>query len=410
MAKILHLFEGFGVEMEYMIVDSTTLNVKPIADELIKLVEGEIVSETDQGKLSWCNELVSHVIEIKTNGPSSSLDGLTEHFQQHVRRINDLLKPLHAKLMPGAMHPWMDPFKETKLWEHEYNAIYESFNRIFDCRGHGWANLQSTHLNLPFNGDEEFGKLHAAIRVVLPLLPALSASSPIMDGRLTGTLDNRLSVYRTNARNVPSVSGMVIPEPFYTEEDYREKLLRKIYDDIAHHDPEGILQDEWLNARGAIARFDRNAIEIRVLDIQEHPGADIAILKLIVATIKALTQNKWMHIEQIKEYEVAGLNEILLETTRIGGDANVHGEFSEIFGIESASISVNEIWRKILDELKTEAFSGDDEGLSIVEFILIEGNLSQRITKSLGKNPTRNDMFSVYRNLCTCLQDGKMFR
>lgn len=409
MAKILHLFEGFGVEMEYMIVDSTTLSVKPLADKLIKLVEGEIVSETDQGKLNWCNELVTHVIEIKTNGPSNSLDGLTGHFQQHVRRINDLLKPLNAKLMPGAMHPWMDPFKETKLWEHEYNAIYESFNRIFDCRGHGWANLQSTHLNLPFNGDEEFGILHAAIRVVLPLLPALSASSPIMDGRLTGTLDNRLSVYRTNARNVPSVSGKVIPEPFYTEEDYREKLLRKIYEDIAPHDPEGILQDEWLNARGAIARFDRNAIEIRVLDIQEHPGADIAILKLIIATIKALTQNKWMDIERIKKFEVDGLNGLLLETTSIGGGATVQGEYSGIYGIETASISVNEIWRKILDDLKTEAFFGDDQGLSIVEFILTEGNLSQRITKSLGNSPTRADMFSVYSNLCTCLHDGKMF-
>jgi carboxylate-amine ligase len=409
MAKILHLFEGFGVEMEYMIVDSTTLNVKPLADELIKLVEGEIVSETDQGKLSWCNELVTHVIEVKTNGPSSTLNGLTEHFQQNVRRINDLLEPLHAKLMPGAMHPWMDPFKETKLWEHEYNAIYESFNRIFDCRGHGWANLQSTHLNLPFNGDEEFGKLHAAIRVVLPLLPALSASSPIMDGRLTGTLDNRLSVYRTNARFVPSVSGKVIPEPYYTEKDYREKLLQRIYDDIAAHDPECILQDEWLNARGAIARFDRNAIEIRVLDIQEHPGVDIAILKLIVATIKALTQNNWLDLEHIKKFEVNDLNEILLETTRVGGDAIVNGEYTRIFGVETAPISVNELWRSILNELKFKTFSGDQKGLSIVELILTEGNLSQRITRSLGKNPTQADIFSVYKKLCSCLDEGKMF-
>ena len=50
--------------------------------------------------------------------------------------------------------------------------MYEAYDRIFDCRGHGWANLQAVHLNLPFSGDEEFGRLHAAIRLVLPIMPA----------------------------------------------------------------------------------------------------------------------------------------------------------------------------------------------------------------------------------------------
>jgi hypothetical protein len=90
--------------------------------------------------------------------------------------------------------------------------VYEAFDRIFDCRGHGWANLQSAHLNLPFSDAEEFGRLHAAIRLLLPILPALAASSPVMDGRLTGRVDSRLDVYRHNARRVPQVSGRVVPE------------------------------------------------------------------------------------------------------------------------------------------------------------------------------------------------------
>ena len=50
-----------------------------------------------------------------------------------------------------------------------------------------------------------------------------------------------------------------------------------MYDDIAPLDPDAVLQHEWLNARGAIARFDRNTIELRVLDVQECPRADLAI-------------------------------------------------------------------------------------------------------------------------------------
>ena len=88
--------------------------------------------------------------------------------------------------MPTGMHPWMDPAREFELWPHGDREIYAAFDRIFDCRGHGWANLQSMHLNLPFADDDEFGRLHAAIRALLPLLPALAASSPFADGHARG--------------------------------------------------------------------------------------------------------------------------------------------------------------------------------------------------------------------------------
>src|SRR5678809_520166 len=90
----------------------------------------------------------------------------------------------------------MNPERETRLWPHEDNEIYEAFDRVFGCTGHGWSNLQCTHLNLPFAGDAEFARLHAAIRLVLPIIPALAASSPILDSRLTGLMDTRLHCYR----------------------------------------------------------------------------------------------------------------------------------------------------------------------------------------------------------------------
>lgn len=411
MPQKLHLFEAYGVELEYMIVDSSSFFVKPIADELIKAVEGEIVSETNQGTISWCNELVAHVIEIKTTSPEKSLFGLEEHFQDNVRRINAILKPMNAVLMPTAMHPWMDPFRETRLWEHEYNAIYESFNRIFDCRGHGWSNLQSTHLNLPFQGDEEFGRLHAAIRVVLPILPALSASSPIMDGKVTGILDNRMEVYRHNAKRVPSVSGDIVPEPVFTEDDYRRKLLQKIYNEIAPLDPDEILQDEWLNARGAIARFDRNAIEIRVLDIQECPAADLAILKLISALIRKLTESQWTDISRLRQAETLPLKSILMDTVVRGGDALIEDPgFLAYFGVHESRMTVGELWKHIHAELGAELFKDDPIGANSIRTILGEGNLSQRIIRRTGPSPDLETIRQVYSELVDSLAEGRMFK
>ncbi len=72
----LHLFEGFGVELEYMIVDQGSLAVQAIADRLLEDAAGEIVSDVEFDRIAWSNELALHVIELKTNGPAPSLAGL----------------------------------------------------------------------------------------------------------------------------------------------------------------------------------------------------------------------------------------------------------------------------------------------------------------------------------------------
>src|SRR5262249_20775901 len=185
----LHLCQGFGVELEYMIVDADSLHVLPVADRVLHSVAGEYVNDVERGAITWSNELALHVIELKTTEPAPHLDGLCASFEESIGEINERLAPLKGRLMPTAMHPWMEPDREMRLWPHDYSPVYEAFNRIFDCRGHGWANLQSVHLNLPFANDKEFARLHAAVRLLLPLLPALAASSPVVEGRPTGFLD-----------------------------------------------------------------------------------------------------------------------------------------------------------------------------------------------------------------------------
>src|SRR3954462_5006799 len=98
----------------------------------------------------------------------------------------------------------MNPDVETRLWPHDNAEIYSAYDQIFGCRSHGWANLQSMHVNLPFANDTEFARLHAAVRLVLPLLPALGASSPFAEGRAPGPLDLRLQAYRANSPSIPS--------------------------------------------------------------------------------------------------------------------------------------------------------------------------------------------------------------
>ncbi len=407
--RVLGLFEGFGIELEYMIVDARSLDVKPSADALMQVVGGGYDLEVDRGAALWSNELALHVIELKTNGPARTLQGLPAVFAEQIRDILDLLAPLGAKLLPTAMHPWMDPERELVLWPHEDAQIYSTFDRIFGCRGHGWANLQSMHINLPFSSDEEFGRLHAAIRLVLPLIPGLSASSPVVDGRVTGTLDNRLDMYRSNCRRVPSVTGLVVPEAVFSEQAYEEQILERIYRDMAPLDRRGVLAHEWVNARGAIARFDRRAIEIRTIDLQECPLADLAIAELVVAAVRALVSQRYMDYSAQQRFDTRELAEFHQLSVVDAGEAGwPRGNYLSAFGLSDDALSVAEVWQSIA-ERELERGAEHEERDRALGVLLEQGCLSRRILRALGDDPSRARLAAVYQRLAECLASQQMF-
>lgn len=409
--EYLSLFQAFGVELEYMIVSDDTLAVRPIADQVLHAVAGRYDSEVELGEIAWSNELALHVIELKTNGPTADLAELPGRFGEHVRRINHLLQAHGARLMPTAMHPWMDPHQELKLWPHEYNAVYEAFNRVFDCRGHGWANLQSVHLNLPFADDDEFGRLHAAIRLVLPLLPALAASSPIIEGQSTQICDTRLHVYRSNAAAIPAVTGAVVPEAVYTQRDYQRHILEPMYRAIAAYDPHRTLQYEWLNARGAIARFDRHTIEIRVLDIQECPAADLAICAATIGVLRALVDQQWSSLAQQQAMDSGPLVDVLTQVIREADQAVVqHPDYLRIFGLDHPRpLSARQLWEYLLEQTAELQPGGPATWRPALQTIIQHGPLARRIARHGQEGWTPDRLQETYRRLCDCLEQGTQF-
>ncbi len=413
----LHLFQGYGIELEYMLVDIDTLRIKPITDELLKHALGHYGSDVvipdpsgEPGMVTWSNELVLHVVELKSTRPESNLNGLEHAFAENIRRINVILSKWDAMLMPTAAHPFMNPSEETKLWPHDNNEVYDVYNRIFDCRGHGWANLQSTHLNLPFYDDEEFAKLHAAVRLILPILPALCASSPVLDGKLTGYLDTRLRFYRSNQAKIPSITGRVIPEAVFSRRNYLNTIYEKIKSDIAPFDPDGVLHPIWVNSRGAIPRFDRGSIEIRIMDIQECPAADLAVVSLVVATLQALVTGEMIPFESQMKWKTEPLAQLLNAVADAGPETLIQDdEYAAIFGCTAKSITAGRLWQHILHTLIDSGNETLKQRQRELDVILNKGTLSQRIIRAVGAQPSAETISTVYRQLCQCLNQNKMF-
>ncbi len=400
----LHWFEAYGVEIEYMVVGQEDLKVRPIADLVLTQLSGEITEEVSMGEVAWSNELVLHVLELKGDGPKADLKALELEFVKAVQAQNRLLAQQGAKLLPTAMHPLMEPLSETRLWPHGNRDIYQAYDRLFGCHGHGWSNLQSVHINLPFQGEREFHRLHQSIRLVLPLLPALAASSPLEEGRLTGWLDNRLEHYRNNQTKIPSLTGLVIPEEVSGVADYQEKILKRMYRDLAPYDQEGILCEEWVNSRGAIARFDRGAIEIRLLDSQECPAADLAMVALVVSLVQDLSERELP--TGLTEQE---LLPILLATMQEGGEAWVdHPRYLEALGLPPQGVKAQKLWEQLFQGLLGRGYCLDPFAKTL-EKMLSLGTLAHRITQAVGPDPGPGRILEVYHRLGQCLEENRLY-
>jgi gamma-glutamyl:cysteine ligase YbdK (ATP-grasp superfamily) len=405
----LRAFSAYGIELEYMIVDRASLGVLPIADRLLPALACRDAPSGARDALGWSNELVRHVVEAKNVAPADALDALPAMFQREVREANRLLAPHNARLMPTAMHPWMDPATDTVLWD-DPGEIYATYDRIYGCRGHGWANLQSMHVNLPFGDDTEFARLHAAIRLVLPLLPALAASSPLAEGQPTGLLDYRLEAYGAICASTPRVAGDVIPETIETRAEYQARILAPMYDEIAPLDAAGVLRHEWLNSRGAIPRFDRDAIEIRLIDVQECPLADLAIAAATVTVVQSLYAQRWASLVDQQAIETHVLAALLRATIRDADEAVVDNVgYLRALGVSARRCSAGDLWRALLDASAHDPRLAGAWWRPPIDVILARGPLARRILRAVGDDPPRDRIRAVYAILCECLHDGRMF-
>ena len=391
-----------------MIVRRADLRVAPWSDRVLRDAAGAVVSDVDRGPVSWSNELTAHVIELKTTDPTASLDGWADRFADETAELNRRLVAHDAMLLPTAMHPLMRP-EEAVLWTHEYSEVYATFDRIFNCHGHGWSNLQSVHLNLPFADDAEFARLHAAIRLVLPLLPALAAASPFVEGRATGLPDNRLAFYRGNSAKLPALCGRVIPEPVFGEADYDREIFQPITRALAPHDPAGVLEPVFSNARGAIARFDRGSIEIRLLDLQECPAADLAIVRTVVALLRELVAEARLPLAAQQAATVDTLAPAFNRCVEQGEAVWIaEPVLLRACGCDQPT-TAHDLWRTVIARLNPTANATPAEQAALQTYAA-QGTLATRLTAALGPNPTPATITALYRELAAGISPNRIFR
>ena len=386
-----------GPEHEFSLVNQE-LKPLPISDKIIKSYCGKIINFVELPTFTFGKELQLHVMELKANSPFKSPTAFEETMQSAVTTLNGIVEKHGARLLGTGMHPLLQ-LKDTGIWPHYHKKIYQEFGKFFNLNQHGWLNIQSFHLNLPYRTEADGIQIHNQLANLSAYLPAIAASSPIFEGKTGPDVDNRLQFYKINQKEIPTITGEVIPEYVSSFNQYKHDVIERYSQDLAKAGAsKTLLYREWVNSRGVIFRFDRCALEVRVMDEQECIKSDVALSCFVRAALRGLIALK---------AELLPHDLLVKDFNRVVKDG-LNAFVSSPYGKTA---------RQVCQHYLNLAFEYADEDekkyLWIIKKRLENGCLSEiirnRVLKRAEKTDFHEAVVNVYSTLIKCLSDNEPY-
>jgi carboxylate-amine ligase len=255
-----------GVEEEFSILDPHTLELVPRFEELHDAAQPErLLAEGITG------ELISSEIEIISGVGVDLPDALAR--QRERRKLLFALAGAHG-LALGATgtHPWADYREQPIIDTEHYRRVEEGLKYV------AWRNNTfSLHVHLGVRGLDRAVRVCDRLRPVLPLLLALSANSPYLDGLDTGLHSARTQSF---TKSFPRCG---VPDPFGGWGAYREyiEFLRDTHSIVE-------FTQVWWSVR---PHFSFGTVEVRICDAQATAQESEALAAMMVACIAQATRD-----------------------------------------------------------------------------------------------------------------------
>ncbi len=249
-----------GLEEEFSILDPVTLDLVPRYEELRALADAD---PGLQGAVA--GELISSEIEV-ISGPGRNLADAIARQRERRARLFALVAGQGAVLGATGTHPWADYREQPIIDTEHYRRVEEGLKYV------AWRNNTfSLHVHAGCRDLDRAVKVCDRLRPVLPLLLAISANSPFLDGRDSGLHSARTQSF---TKSFPRCG---IPDPFGGWDAYRayiEFLLatRSIVE----------FTQVWWSVR---PHFSFGTVEVRICDCQATAQESEALASLILACI-----------------------------------------------------------------------------------------------------------------------------
>jgi glutamate---cysteine ligase / carboxylate-amine ligase len=250
-----------GIEEEFALLHPATLDLVPRFEELRERARERDPLLAD----AITGELIRSEIEIVSGRGESFADALARQRERR-RRLFALAGEESVALAATGTHPWADYRRQSIIDTEHYRRVEEGLKYV------AWRNNTfSLHVHVGMRDIDRAVRVCDRLRPVLPLLLAVSANSPYLDGRDSGLHSARTQSF---TRNFPRCG---IPDAFGgwpAYRDYIEFLLRT----------RSIVEftQVWWSVR---PHFEFGTVEVRICDAQSTAAESEALAALILACV-----------------------------------------------------------------------------------------------------------------------------
>ena len=249
-----------GLEEEFALLDPSSLGMVPRFEELRDAASADPVLAD-----STAGELISSEIEIRS-GRCADLAAAFAAQRERRRRLFGLAASHGISLGATGTHPWAD-YREQKIIDTEhYHRVEDGLKYV------AWRNNTfSLHVHVGMRGADRAVLVCDRLRPVLPLLLAISANSPFLDGRDSGLHSARSQIF---TKSFPRCG---VPDAFGTWQAYAEYIdflvrTRSIVE----------YTQVWWSVR---PHFSFGTVEVRICDAQMTAQESEGLAALIVACV-----------------------------------------------------------------------------------------------------------------------------
>jgi carboxylate-amine ligase len=249
-----------GLEEEFALLDPSELGLVPRFRELYEAgARDPLLAE------SMAGELIESEIEIRS-GRGEDLAAAATAQRDRRRRLFSLAADHGVALGATGTHPWSD-YRQQKIINTEHYRRVEAGLKYVAWRN----NTFSLHVHVGIRGADRAVLVCDRLRPVLPLLLALSANSPFLDGRDSGLHSARTQIF---TKSFPRCG---IPESFGSW-----KAFARYVDFLVRTGSIVEYTQVWWSIR---PHFAFGTVEVRICDSQISAGESESLSALIVACV-----------------------------------------------------------------------------------------------------------------------------
>jgi glutamate---cysteine ligase / carboxylate-amine ligase len=250
-----------GLEEEFALLDPATLDMVPRFEAL-----RDAASASDPVLAgSLAGELISSEIEIRS-GRGEDLAAAFAAQRDHRRRLFALAAEHGVALGATGTHPWADYREQPNIDTEHYRRVVEGLQYVARRN-----NTFSLHAHVGVRGADRAVQVCDRLRPVLPLLLAISANSPFLDG-----LDSGLHTARTQTFT-KSFPRCGVPDAFGDWAAFRSYL-----DFLVTTNSIVEYTQVWWSIR---PHLSFGTVEVRICDAQSTAAESEALAALIVGAV-----------------------------------------------------------------------------------------------------------------------------